>query len=94
MKLWDRLLKGCMMPTLKLISLERLFNKYLGLSPARYYLNLRLKRARQLLSHTSMPILQVAVACGFTSASHFARCYRQLFGHAPRQERPVGIAPH
>ncbi len=74
--------------------LERLFNKYLGLSPARYYLNLRLKRARQLLSHTSMPILQVAVACGFTSASHFARCYRQLFGHAPRQERPVGIAPH
>ncbi|MEQ9641716.1 MAG: GlxA family transcriptional regulator [Alphaproteobacteria bacterium] len=72
--------------------LERLFNKYLGLSPARYYLNLRLKRARQLLSHTSMPILQVAVACGFTSASHFARCYRQVFGHAPRQERPAGIA--
>jgi transcriptional regulator GlxA family with amidase domain len=73
--------------------LERLFRKYLGMSPSRYYLNLRLRRARQLLSHTSMPILQVAVACGFTSASHFARCYRAAFGHAPRQERPAGCQP-
>ena len=68
--------------------LERLFNKYLSVSPSRYYLTLRLNRARLLLTQTAMPILQVAVACGFTSAAHFARSYRSLFGHPPRQERP------
>lgn len=67
--------------------LERLFRTYLGRTPRRYYLELRLKRARLLLSQTSMPILHVAVVCGFTSASHFAKCYRELFGRSPRSER-------
>lgn len=67
--------------------LERLFRNHLGKSPKRYYMDLRLKRAKLLLTQTSMPILQVAVACGFTSASHFARCYRALFGRSPRMER-------
>jgi AraC family transcriptional regulator, glycine betaine-responsive activator len=67
--------------------LERLFRAQLGKSPSRYYLELRLHRARLLLFQTSMPVLQVAVACGFTSASHFARCYRSLFGHPPHAER-------
>lgn len=67
--------------------LERLFRNHLGKSPKRYYMDLRLRRARLLLTQTSMPILQVAVACGFTSASHFARCYRALFSRSPRTER-------
>lgn len=67
--------------------LERLFRTHLGKTPSRYYLELRLNRARQLLTQTSMPILQIAVACGFTSASHFAKCYRQQFDRAPRAER-------
>lgn len=67
--------------------LERLFREKMGKTPSRYYLELRLHRARLLLLQTTMPILQIAVACGFTSASHFARCYSELFGHAPRIER-------
>lgn len=67
--------------------LERLFRKYLGATPTRYYLNLRLQRARQLLSQTSMSILSVALACGFVSASHFSKCYRECFGRTPRAER-------
>jgi transcriptional regulator GlxA family with amidase domain len=67
--------------------LERLFRTYLGTVPSRYYLELRLQRARQLLLQTSMPILQIAVACGFISASHFAKCYRRQFNHSPRAER-------
>lgn len=70
--------------------LERLFREHVGKTPARYYLELRLKRARLLLSQTAMPILQVAVACGFTSASHFAKAYRDLFGHPPAAERRHG----
>jgi transcriptional regulator GlxA family with amidase domain len=67
--------------------LERLFAKYLRASPSRYYLKLRLDRARAMLLQTTKPILDVAVACGFASASHFSRCYRTVYGHRPSDER-------
>jgi transcriptional regulator GlxA family with amidase domain len=71
--------------------LERLFRKHLGRTPAQYYLELRLERARHLLYQTTMPIMNVAFATGFVSASHFSTCYRQLYGKTPRAER-VAIA--
>lgn len=67
--------------------LERLFRKYLHRSPARYYLELRLNRARLLLLQTNMSVIDVALACGFVSASHFSKCYRDFFGRTPRKER-------
>lgn len=67
--------------------MERLFNKYLHRSPARYYVELRLRRARLLLLQTNMAVIDVALACGFVSASHFSKCYRDFFGHTPRRER-------
>jgi len=67
--------------------LERLFRRYLNTSPARYYLRLRLNRARTLLTQTTMPVTEVAFASGFTSASHFSKCYRDMFGRTPRAER-------
>lgn len=67
--------------------LERLFRKYLNTTPTRYYLNLRLARARHLLRQTSLSILSVALACGFVSASHFSKCYRETYGKTPRTER-------
>ena len=67
--------------------LERLFRKYIGQAPTRYYLGLRLTRARQLLLQTSMPILSVGLACGFVSASHFSKCYSEHFSRTPSQER-------
>lgn len=70
--------------------LERLFRKYLGSSPRRYYFGLRMLRARSLLRQTTMSVLDVALACGFVSASHFAKCYREHFGHSPRRDRTPG----
>ncbi len=67
--------------------LERLFRKHLGRTPAQYYLELRLERARHLLYQTDLPIMDIACACGFVSASHFSTCYRQMYGKTPRQER-------
>jgi len=67
--------------------LERLFQKHLNCVPTRYYLELRLRRARQLLLQTSMSIVDVAFACGFVSAPHFSKCYRDYFGVPPRDER-------
>ena len=67
--------------------LERLFQKYLNCSPSRYYLKLRLIRARQLLKQTPMSIIEVASVCGFVSTPHFSKCYREFFGIPPRDER-------
>lgn len=69
--------------------LERLFRKYLDQAPTRYYLKLRLDRARYLLLQTSMPILDVALVCGFVSASHFSKCYREYFKRTPSEERRI-----
>lgn len=67
--------------------IERLFRQEMGRSPARYYLEIRLDRARHLLIQSSMPVVEVAVACGFVSASHFSKCYRELYSRSPQQER-------
>ena len=72
--------------------LERLFAKYLRASPSHYYLKLRLDRARAMLLQTTKPILDVAVACGFASASHFSRCYRAAYGRKPSDERTAALA--
>ena len=67
--------------------LERLFHKHLGRAPSRHYLELRLKRARLLLLRTDLPIIDIATSCGFSSAPHFSKCYHELFGRSPRQQR-------
>ncbi|PWF45015.1 GlxA family transcriptional regulator [Massilia glaciei] len=67
--------------------LERLFKQYLGSLPSRYYLELRLQRARQLLLETNNSIVQVGLMCGFSSGSHFSTAFGALFGNTPREER-------
>ncbi|HSH83717.1 MAG TPA: helix-turn-helix domain-containing protein, partial [Guyparkeria sp.] len=67
--------------------LERLFQNNLSCTPSRYYLKLRLTRARQLLKQTPMSIIEVAMVCGFVSTPHFSKCYREHFGIPPSNER-------
>jgi transcriptional regulator GlxA family with amidase domain len=67
--------------------LQRLCLEQLGETPSDFYRALRLKHARNLLLHGSESILDVATACGFVSASHFSRRYRQLFGTTPSDDR-------
>lgn len=67
--------------------LQRLFRRNLGVTPAQYYVNMRLRRARELLLQTDMPIMNITVACGFRSPCHFSKSYRSVFGHSPSQER-------
>jgi transcriptional regulator GlxA family with amidase domain len=67
--------------------IERLFKRHLNRVPSRYYLELRLRRARELLLQTSMSIMDITIACGFRSPPHFSKCYRSLFGYPPSAER-------
>ena len=67
--------------------LERLFRRYLNRSPKRYYMELRLQKARNLLMQTEMSVINVALACGFASPSHFSKCYRSHYNTTPYRER-------
>ena len=72
-------------------NLERMFKRHLKASPAKYYLSLRLEKARELLIHTNVSTLEIALQCGFSSSSYFARCYQREFGRRPsdaRRNRP------
>lgn len=67
--------------------LGRLFEKELGDTPGRYLLKLRLERARQLLRRTDISLLEIAVATGFASSSHFSRVYKRQYTLTPSEER-------
>ncbi|RWI99852.1 GlxA family transcriptional regulator [Mesorhizobium sp.] len=71
---------------------ERLFRNDLGRSPCRYFRELRLEHAKLLLAHSAMPVLEIAVSCGFVSASHFSKCFREAHKIAPHEARnlPAG----
>jgi transcriptional regulator GlxA family with amidase domain len=64
-------------------NVERLFRKALGQPPARFYLNMRLDHARNLLSGTDLSLSEVSAACGFATRSHFSKAFTARFGSAP-----------
>ncbi|NWB96856.1 GlxA family transcriptional regulator [Pseudomonas gingeri] len=66
---------------------ERLFKEQLGTTPQRYYMELRITEARRLLQHTELSQVEVLVACGFISPSHFSKCYSAYFGYRPSKEK-------
>lgn len=71
--------------------LERLFKQHLDSLPSRHYLELRLQRSRELLRSSGQSVLQVALACGFSSGAHFSNAYKAAFGRTPREERSGAI---
>ena len=72
--------------------IERLFKRHLDQVPTKYYLETRLRRARELLLQTSMSIMDITTACGFQSPPHFSKCYRNAFGYPPSAERQMNRA--
>src|SRR5689334_16632667 len=81
---------------LSLRQLERLFHRHFSMTPHRYYLDLRLQRARALLQYSDLAVVEIAVASGFASPAHFSRAYRAWAGKAPSDERkrsPDGVTP-
>lgn len=67
--------------------MERIFKEHLSQRPNQYYLNLRLEKARLLLEQSDMSILNVAMACGFLSTSHFSQCYKRMYKRLPSTDR-------
>jgi transcriptional regulator GlxA family with amidase domain len=67
--------------------LERLFLRHTGVTPLRYYLQIRLDRARELLLYSDRSVIEIAVSAGFTSTSHFSTWYKRIHGVRPSDMR-------
>ncbi|QCI12976.1 GlxA family transcriptional regulator [Pseudomonas putida] len=73
--------------------LDRLFRQVAHKTPALYYRDIRLDRARGLVTQTDLALTKVGVASGFPNQSHFSRIYRERFGLTPRRDRQEGRVP-
>jgi AraC-like DNA-binding protein len=63
--------------------LIRLFDSFVGTSPARYVAARRLQKSRELLCAPGSDITEVALQCGFSSQSHFTRVFVRKYGEPP-----------
>ncbi len=73
--------------------LGRLFREHVRKSPVQYYRDIRLDRARGLVTQTDLRLSEIAVAAGFSSQVHFARAYHARFGLPPIKDRTEGRVP-
>lgn len=73
--------------------LDRLFAQCVRKTPAHYYRDIRLDRARGFVTQTDMPMSAIAFACGFSSQVHFSRAYKDRFGLPPSKDRVHGRIP-
>ena len=71
---------------------RRAFRHHTGLAPNQYLLNLRIQKAKALLSNSRMPVQEIAVATGFDSIYYFSRMFKQKTGMAPIQWRSLSEA--
>jgi transcriptional regulator GlxA family with amidase domain len=67
--------------------LERLFKDQIGTTVGAHYLTLRLDKAQRLLAETAGSVMEIGVACGFASTSHFSRTFRRHFSVPPSSVR-------
>lgn len=67
--------------------LNKLFHDRLGLTPYGYLIRARIQKACDLLKSREMPITEIALACGFSSASYFSTVFHKYRGTTPMKQR-------
>ena len=61
----------------------RMFRASVGEAPHQYVMRRRMDEALTLLRHTTLPLTEIALRCGFHSSSHFSNRFRQQHGVTP-----------
>ncbi len=69
--------------------MDRIFKQYVGESPSKFYVGLRVRRAAYLLRQTNLSISEISVACGFASTSHLSKHFQRVWRMSPRQYRTL-----
>lgn len=67
--------------------LSILFKNVTGFTLSEYLNNMRIKASQQLLEHSNMDIMEIALECGFNSLSHYGRVFKQIVGKSPSEYR-------
>lgn len=65
----------------------RMFRQSMQMAPYQYVMQRRMERALQLVRHSTTPLTDIALACGFSSASHFSNRFKSAIGMTPSQLR-------
>ncbi|MCS2172872.1 AraC family transcriptional regulator [Scandinavium sp. TWS1a] len=68
----------------------RMFTLSMKMAPHQYVMQRRMARAQELVRHTALPLTEIALACGFSSASHFSNRFKSALGMTPSQLRAAG----
>jgi AraC family transcriptional regulator len=71
---------------------SRAFKKNTGVSPRDWFLQMRLDKAKRLLTDTQLTISRISLDCGFADQSHFTRVFTRMIGQTPfnwRRALPV-----
>lgn len=65
----------------------RIFKNRIGSSPKKYVSQLRIKKAKIMLSETTLPISEICGCCGIQSQSYLTKMFREQFGVTPAKFR-------
>ena len=66
---------------------RRMFKKYTGISPVQYHIQLKLKKAENMLAERDRPLKEIAFELGFQSLFYFSRLFKQKTGMSPTEMR-------
>ena len=69
---------------------RRMFRQYTGLAPAQYITQLKIQKAKELLSVTNKPIKEIAIDLGFESIDYFSTLFKRQTGMTPGEFRNLG----
>lgn len=70
---------------------KRKFSDYYGLPPHKWQIKQRLNCAAEMLLATDLLVKQIAYECGFSTPSHFIRCFKKEFGCTPEEYRSLHL---
>ena len=68
-------------------SVYRLFQKYTGMSPGKFIMNMRLEHSTRMLKNSNMSINEISARLHFNSPFYFSKCFKDRFGMSPREYR-------
>jgi transcriptional regulator GlxA family with amidase domain len=68
-----------------------LFKEEMGVSPGEYIKDLRLEKAGELLETTSLSVKEIRIRVGMSDQSHFARCFKRVYGVTPCEYRAKAV---
>lgn len=69
----------------------RIFREAMGITPHQYLMRLRVQQAQRMIKEKSSELVDIALACGFSSHTHMSRIFRQALGVTPSEYRRIII---